>query len=140
MLNLIILLFPLIFLNIACSSSHLTKEDNKLIDEGIKSRAGKDDVILKVDKMPEPIGGLATLQENIQYPENARTNNIEGNVIVQCKITKDGKVQDVKVIKGIGYGCDKEAVRVVNSTKFKPGEYNNKKVDVITTIPIVFQL
>jgi len=140
MIKIILLFIPLMLFNFACSSSSFTSEEEELINKDIKSRTEKDDVIIKVDKMPEPVGGISAIQEKLHYPEEARKNNIEGKVIIQCKITKDGSVTDLKVLKGIGYGCNEEAMKAISDTRFYPGEQNNKKVDVITAIPLLFRL
>lgn len=93
-----------------------------------------------VDLMPEPIGGIATIQDNIVYPEIARKAGIEGRVYILAFINENGDVAKTKILKGIGAGCDEAAANAVNKTKFKPGILNGVPVKVQVTIPIVFKL
>jgi len=78
---------------------------------------------------------------NIKYPEVARTSGITGTVYVQFVVEKDGSISDVKVVRGIGGGCDEEAVRVVKSMpRWKPGKQRGQPVRVYFTLPIEFKL
>ncbi|MBR6466015.1 MAG: TonB family protein [Bacteroidales bacterium] len=78
---------------------------------------------------------------NIEYPEIAKENGIQGRVTVQFTIDKDGSVKDVKVLRGVDSSLDKEAVRVIQkSPKWSPGKQRNKPVKVKYTFPIIFQL
>ena len=83
---------------------------------------------------------IEALQKSIKYPTEAKRNNIEGRVIVQCLITINGEATEIKILQGIGYGCDEEAKRVISKTKFIPGKHDGKNVPVITTIPVLFKL
>jgi protein TonB len=82
------------------------------------------------------------LQQNIKFPAQAANNNISGRVVVEYVLEKDGTISNVKVLKGIGYGCDEEAVRVVKlmSGKWTPGKNNGHSVKFKTMIPILFKL
>lgn len=81
------------------------------------------------------------LAKNIRYPELAREANIQGRVILSFVIDKDGQVKDVSIIKDIGGGCGKEAMRVVqNMPRWLPGEANGVKVKVRFTLPVNFKL
>jgi len=81
------------------------------------------------------------LQKNLRYPPIARENGIQGRVIVNFVVEKDGSLTDIKVIRGIGGGCDQEAIRVIKSSpKWNPGVQNGRNVRVNYTIPIFFQL
>lgn len=96
---------------------------------------------LKVaEQMPELIGGLEGIQNNIRYPEEAQQNGIEGRVYVQFIVDTDGSVKNAKVIRGIGGGADEEALRVVRDAKFKPGHQNGEPVRVQFALPISFKL
>ena len=78
---------------------------------------------------------------NIVYPELAIENGIQGRVIVQFTIDKDGSVKDVRVLRGADSTLDKEAVRVIsNSPKWSPGKQRGKAVKVKYTFPIIFQM
>ena len=98
-----------------------------------------------VEQMPAFPGGeeklLEFLSKNIEYPEEARKAEIQGRVFVGFVVEKDGSVGDVKVLRGIGGGCDEEAVRVVKSMpKWKPGMHKGEPVRVSYQIPIHFKL
>ena len=78
---------------------------------------------------------------NIEYPEIAKENGIQGRVTVQFTIDKDGSVKDVKVLRGVDSSLDKEAVRVIQkSPKWSPGKQRGKAVKVKYTFPIIFQM
>ena len=78
---------------------------------------------------------------NIEYPEIAKENGIQGRVTVQFTIDKDGSVKDVKVLRGVDSSLDKEAVRVIQkSPKWSPGKQRGKPAKVKYTFPIIFQL
>lgn len=90
-------------------------------------------------------GGLGALNKflssNLNYPVQAARAGVEGRVIVQFVVEKDGSIGNVKVLKGINFGCDEEAVRVVSKMpKWKAGVQNGAKVRVYYTLPIFFSL
>lgn len=93
-----------------------------------------------VDMMPEPSGGIEAIQKKIVYPNEARSDMVEGKVIVKAFIDEAGSVRRVEIIKGIGSGCDEAAIAAVKSTRFRPGKMNGKVVKVQMTISIVFKL
>ncbi|MBK7937481.1 MAG: TonB family protein [Lewinellaceae bacterium] len=98
-----------------------------------------------IQKPPGFPGGekelLKFLSENIKYPPLARENNIQGTVALTFVVGKDGSVRDVQIVKDIGGGCGKEAVRVVESMpKWNPGEANGHPVKVRFTLPVRFRL
>ena len=81
------------------------------------------------------------LSKNIQYPEIAADNGIQGRVIVGFVIEKDGKPSQVKVLRGVDPALDKEAVRVVQSMPaWKPGKQRGKPVRQRFTLPVQFRL
>lgn len=105
----------------------------------------KEEVFLVVEEMPEFPGGQAAMMKhiasNIKYPRVAQQQGLEGRVIVNFVINSKGEVDNVEVVKGIGGGCDEEAVRVIKSLpKFKPGKQNGRPVSVKFTVPIKFAL
>lgn len=114
--------------------------------EDLKDQSVKEDEIFNfVEQMPEfPDGPTAMtkfINDNIRYPEEARLQKIEGTVVVQFVVTKEGKITKATVVRGIGYGCDEEAVRVIQSMPdWKPGKHNNKAVYVNFTLPVKFKL
>ncbi|MEZ4829796.1 MAG: TonB family protein [Bacteroidia bacterium] len=96
------------------------------------------------EKMPEFPGGNQALNEffnnQIRYPEIARENEVEGKVYVRFTVLPDGSATGFSVVRGIGFGCDEEALRIVrNMPKWKPGEHQGQKVSVIKTLPITFR-
>lgn len=100
----------------------------------------EEDFFVVVEDMPELIGGLAELQRNIRYPDRARRAGIEGRVIVQFIVNEAGKVENPVVVRGIGGGCDEEAIRAVQNASFKPGKQRGKPVRVQYSLPVIFRL
>jgi TonB family protein len=91
----------------------------------------------------EDAGKFATwVFGQIKYPEEAYKNDIQGRVVLQFTIAKDGKVTNVKILRSSGNQLlDDEAVRVVSmSPQWEPGKHNGKPVDVVFTFPVVFKL
>jgi len=81
------------------------------------------------------------ISKNLKYPQAAVRGNIEGKVFVQFVINTDGSLTDIVVIKGIGFGCDEEAVRIIkNAPKWTPGKQRGKPVRVRMSMPIAFKL
>lgn len=81
------------------------------------------------------------LEKNIVYPYRARQASVEGIVYVSFIVDTNGKVRNVKTKKGIGFGCDEEAVRVIKMMpKFTPGTQNGNRVRVVYNVPIAFKL
>ncbi|HKI45663.1 MAG TPA: M56 family metallopeptidase [Balneolales bacterium] len=96
-------------------------------------------VYVVTDEMPELIGGLASIQSRVQYPEAAQKAGIGGRVYVVFIVNKEGNVTDPKVIRGIGHGCDQAALNAVKQAKFKPGMKDGKPVNVRYALPIIFR-
>jgi len=104
-----------------------------------------DEIFSIVEDQPTPIGGISAfyqyIQKKMKYPAQARRMGIEGKVFVQFVVDKDGSITEVKAIKGIGAGCDEEAVRVIQgSPKWKPGKQRGRAVKVRMILPITFKL
>jgi periplasmic protein TonB len=91
-----------------------------------------------VEQMPVLIGGLAAMQNEVRYPEMALRANIQGRVVVQFIVNESGDVESPRVIRGIGGGCDEEAIRVVSKMKFVPGMQRGRPVRVQYHLPVVF--
>ena len=106
----------------------------------------KEDTVYQiVEQMPQYTGGeeamMKYVAENIKYPQEAKDKNISGRVFIGFVIEKDGSVSNVKVVRGIGGGCDEEAVRVIKEMpKWKPGMQKGKPVRVNYMMPIFFKL
>ncbi len=98
-----------------------------------------------VEQMPEFPGGypalVAFLNKYMKYPMEAREAGIEGRVLIKFVVDADGSIALATVVRGLGGGCDKEALRVVNAMpKWKPGKQNGHAVKVYFTLPIHFTL
>jgi protein TonB len=104
-----------------------------------KSEETQDDFFVVVEQMPQLIGGLASLQKKVRYPEMARRAAIEGRVTIQFIVNEQGKVENPRVIRGIGGGCDEEALKAVMTARFKPGMQRGRPVRVQYSLPIVFR-
>lgn len=88
-----------------------------------------------------PEAFTAWVSKNVEYPEIAKENGISGRVFLQFTVDVDGKVKNVKVLRGVDSSLDKEAVRVVSSSpKWEPGKQRNRPAKVIYNFPVVFQL
>jgi len=102
-------------------------------------------IFTAVEQEPTPAGGMAAfykyLGNNIRYPAVAKENNVQGKVFMQFVVERDGSLTDVKVIRGIGSGCDEEAIRVLkNAPRWKAGIQNGRPVRVQYNVPISFTL
>ncbi|MES2703933.1 MAG: energy transducer TonB [Bacteroidota bacterium] len=95
-----------------------------------------------VEQMPQFAGNMSDyLSKRINYPEVARNNGIQGRVVVKFVVNEDGTVSDAVVVKGIGGGCDEEALRIVRSMPaWKAGKQNGIPVKVYFTLPLSFVL
>jgi TonB family protein len=102
-------------------------------------------IFTSVDEVPEFPGGIEAfymfIAKNTRYPATAREQNIHGRIIVSFVVERDGSLSDVHVTRGIGGGCDEEAVRVIKLSPFwKPGAAQGKPVRVQYSVPITFTL
>ena len=113
--------------------------------EVVEEDVQEQEIFQIVEEMPSYPGGDAKLMEfvakNIKYPQIARETGIQGRVFVGFVVEPDGSVSNVKVLRGIGGGCDEEAMRVVKSMpKWKPGKQRGKAVRVSYMLPVNFKL
>jgi len=104
-----------------------------------------EEIFTVVEDQPAPEGGMGKfykfVKKKLKYPSQARRMGIEGKVFVQFVVDKDGSITEVQAIKGIGAGCDEEAVRVIKaSPKWKPGKQRGRAVKVRMVLPITFKL
>jgi len=103
-------------------------------------------VLTIVEEMPEFTGGQkakdAFFAANLHYPETLSENGISGTVYVSFLVDEKGNVSNVKVLRGIGGGCDEEAIRIIKLTsgKWKVGKQNGKAVKVLMNMPVYFSL
>lgn len=105
----------------------------------------KEEIFTRVEQMPQFGSGekelLEYLAKNIKYPAIARENGIQGTVVIQFVVDKDGSVTEPVVVREVGGGCDEEALRVVkNMPKWIPGKQQGKPVKVRYTLPVKFKL
>jgi protein TonB len=118
-------------------------EEIKIVE--VEEKEDPNQIFLVVEETAAPTGGMPAFYEyvgkKLKYPAQARRMGIEGKVFVEFVIEKDGTITDVKAIKGIGAGCDEEAVRVLQSApKWKPGKQRGKPVRQRMVLPIAFRL
>ncbi|WKN45538.1 energy transducer TonB [Tunicatimonas pelagia] len=105
-----------------------------------------DEIFVVVEQFPEPVGGMIAfyqyVQENMKYPGRAQKMRVEGKVFIQFIVFPDGSIQDIQAIKGIGSGCDEEALRVVKESPIEwiPGKQRGVPVKVKMVLPITFKL
>jgi TonB family protein len=113
---------------------------------GVTPERSQDDQVYDIaDKMPRPAGGQDGwedyLSENLKYPKAALQSKIEGVVYVVFIVEKNGRTSNVQVVRGIGAGCDEEAIRLVEeSPKWTPGYNNTEAVRVRMRFPVRFHL
>lgn len=89
---------------------------------------------------PTPVGGEAAIYKAIEYPEMAKNAKLEGKVYILVLINESGSVDDAKVIKGIGLGCDEAAVKAIKKAKFTPGKNGGAAIKAKLTMAITFKL
>lgn len=108
-------------------------------------KAKEEEIFTTVEQNPEFPGGQAAMYryigDNMKYPSAAQRANVSGKVFVKFVVERDGSIGDIQVLKGIGFGCDEEATRVIKSMpKWSPGRQNGRNVRVYFTMPISFRL
>lgn len=121
------------------------KAKEVIATEPVKPKEEENKVFDVVEQMPSFPGGNAALMnylgQNIKYPVIAEENGIQGRVIVQFVVGKDGHISDVRVAKSVDPSLDKEAVRVVKGMpRWIPGKQNGQAVTVRYTLPVTFRL
>ena len=149
----IVPIFAALFFTFSCQEeSEMSKLDDLAqqykdaeTQEERSALADADEVFMVVEDQPTPEGGMGAfyeyIAENMKYPTEARQKGIEGKVFVQFVVDKDGSLTDVKALKGIGGGCDEEAVRVIEEAPvWNPGQQRGKSVRVRMVMPITFRL
>lgn len=109
------------------------------------SQAQCKEVLKSAEQMPEPVGGLKAFYDyinaNLKYPQEARDKKVEGRVHVTFVVGTDGSISNVQVSKGLGSGCDEEAIRLIqNAPKWTAGRQGGSPVCVEVTRPITFAI
>jgi protein TonB len=108
-------------------------------------RPAEDEIFTAVEQQAEFPGGSGAwarfLGKTLKYPSAAQRANVGGRVFVSFVVNTDGSVQDVQVLKGVGFGCDEEAIRVIKSMpRWNPGKQSGRAVRSRFTQPITFVL
>ncbi|MFM7851827.1 MAG: energy transducer TonB, partial [Flammeovirgaceae bacterium] len=121
--------------------SYLETYENGELFRGKQNYQGETYDYTEMKENANPVGGLAAFYKQvsqvIRYPAKARRNRIEGKVFVQFVVQEDGTLTDFRVIKGIGGGCDEEALRsVMSSPRWQPGKQRGRPVKQRYTLPI----
>lgn len=114
-------------------------------DDNVLPEEDADEIFTIVEEQPAPVGGMRAFYEyvgrNLKYPAKAARMGVEGRVFVEFVVEKDGSLSDIKVAKGIGAGCNEEAVRVISQApNWKPGKQRGNAVRVRMVMPIMFRL
>ena len=117
------------------------KEEVKVVE----AAPVEEQIFQVVEQNPEFPGGMAALGQylgkNLKYPAAASRANVSGRVFLTFVVNTDGSIQDIQVLKGLGFGCDEEAQRVVKGMpKWKPGKQSGRNVRVKYNLPISFVL
>lgn len=133
--------------NLEIMDSEATKETKVEVAQIVTEEKEKveEEIFIVVENMPEFPGGELALRRYIntaiKYPGIAQENGIQGKVLVNFVVDKDGTVSNAKIFRGVDPSIDKEALRVIMSLpKWKPGMQRGKAVRVSFTVPINFQL
>jgi protein TonB len=113
------------------------------VEEEVEEEADK--IFLVVEQSAAPKDGMEAfykyVSSNIRYPAQARRMNIQGKVFVEFVVDKDGTLTQLTVVKGIGAGCDEEAIRIIqNSPPWSPGKQRGRPVRQRMVLPIFFKL
>ncbi|MDR6193795.1 energy transducer TonB [Siphonobacter sp. SORGH_AS_0500] len=124
-------------------SDHTGGIKNAIVE--IKPSADNDAPLLNVEIQPEFPGGIEALnrflQKNLRYPTQAQQANVSGRVFVSFVVDRDGSISQIEVEKGIGFGCDEEARRVLREMpRWKPGRQQGRSVRCRFHLPIAFTL
>ncbi len=119
--------------------------EEQVIEDDDEGEDKEDEIFVFVEDQPSYPGGdearLKYLRENIKYPEMAKESGIQGTVYVTFVVEKDGRISNVKILRGIGGGCDEEALRVIKGMpKWKPGKQRGRPVRAQFNMPIRFIL
>ena len=126
-------------------AGEVLKAKEVIATEPVKPKEEENKVFDVVEQMPSFPGGQGALMNylnsNIKYPVIAEENGIQGRVVVQFVVGKDGSISNVHVVKSVDPSLDKEAVRVVkNMPRWIPGKQNGQSVTVRYTLPVTFRL
>lgn len=110
--------------------------------EAVETPSDTSDVFIGivVEEAPELIGGLEGLQERLRYPVDAQESGIEGTVFVELVVGEGGEPREITVRRGLCASCDREAIRLVESARFRPARQRGDAVAVRFSLPVRFSL
>lgn len=119
--------------------------EDLIVDEVIDDEVIEDTYLLLPEDPAMPKGGmkqfLKSLGQQLEYPKKAAQMGVQGRVILEFIVDKKGRVTDIKVLRGIGAGCDEEAIRILeNSPDWKPAKQRGRPVKQKITMPVFFKL
>jgi protein TonB len=92
------------------------------------------------DSFPTPTGGIQAIYKNVKYPDTAKKENIQGKVLIEVTILKDGSVGEIAVKESVHPDLDHAAVEAIRTTKWQPGSDAGKPSSCTVVVPIVFKL
>jgi protein TonB len=127
-LFMVVLVFPIL---ISASGMHTKTFSNGFQEDPYRPFA---------EIMPEIVGGMDKINKKIVYPDIAKKSGIEGKVYILVYVNEKGGVDDVKLVKGIGAGCDDAAMNAFKTANFTPGKDKGTPVKVKLTLPVTFKL
>jgi protein TonB len=131
-------------INLDVEVNEETRPETVIVEAKVEEEE-TDQIFTVVEESAAPKGGMAAfykyVSEKMKYPAQARRMGTEGRVFVEFIVGKDGSISDVRAVRGIGGGCDEEAVRVLQSApSWTPGKQRGKPVKQKMVIPIIFKL
>ena len=101
----------------------------------------QDDSYLTVAQvLPQPVGGIDAINKHISYPASAKKAGVTGKVYVIAFINENGSVDNTKIVKSLGGGCDEEVVNAVKLTKFTPGKNNGLPIKMKLILQFIFKM
>ena len=139
-----IIVFAILLVTCVACTGSTSGELTTPIEERTPEKDNKE--FISIERLPMfpddgDSGLLKWVQSNLKYPEIAKKNGVQGRVVVQFVVKKDGSIGEIKVVRSVEPTLDEEAVRIVKMLpNFIPGEMNGEPVDVWYTLPIKFNL
>ena len=140
-----LLMLPMFFILIAANSVFAGENEQNVNEPPPVKKEATEDIFVVVEQQPEFQGGVEAMMkflgDSVRYPIEAQEKGIQGRVIVNFVVNKDGSIDDVNIVRGVDPSIDAEAVRVIESMpNWKPGKQRGKEVDIRFTLPVVFRL
>jgi periplasmic protein TonB len=128
----------LICLVLSIITIHVYTQETEIIDN-------EEAIYTIIEQLPSFPGGEEKMNEfiksNLKYPDEAKSNRIQGTVYASFIITSSGKINNINILRGLGGGCDEETIRLIGSMPpWEPGKQRGKPVSVKFTLPVKFKL